>query len=141
MRLKDFLLSPPDPKPTYHHDVLGDMNFSEDDEAWVGFLDCIPLSVAYTAQSEPDPVLIGYGLSLLQDRAWLEAEIENAGRQFALQDTFYQDEVRGLKIGKIYVDRRKGVNSALIDLTGGRDYRAWRVEFKERVCEGMGFDS
>lgn len=141
MRLKDSLFSPPEPRPTYHHDVLGDMNFSEDDEAWAALLNGITLFIAYTAQSEPDPVLIEYGISLVKERAWLESEIESAAHQFALRDAFYQNEVRGLKIGGIYVDRRKGINSALVDLTGGRDYRAWRLEFTERICMGMGFDS
>lgn len=142
MRLVDFLFSkPPDPEAVYHHDVLGAMNFSEDDEAWLGILNGIPVSVAYTEQSEPDPILIEYGISLAQDIAWLKAEIESQANRYISEHPSYDDEVRGLAITVIRVDRRKGTNTALIDLAGGRDFRAWRVEFSERTCEGMGFDS
>ena len=117
------------------------MNFSDDDEAWVGFLNGITLYISYTMQPEPEPLLLEYGISLAQDGVWIEAEIERSADQYVSKNPSYKSEVRGLAVGAIRVHRRKGVNVAVIDLTGGRDYRAWRIEFSERTCEGMGFDS
>ena len=117
------------------------MNFSEDDEAWSAIFNGLPVFVAYTKQSEPEQVLIEYAISLAQNVAWLEAELEIQARRYVLEHPSYSDEVNGLVIAAIRADRHKAINTALIDLAGGSDYRSWRLEFSERICEGMDFDS
>ena len=121
--------------------LLGHMQYIEDDEAWLGELNGIAVSVAYTGQPQPAPSLIEYGASLARDQAWLRAEIQRHSDQYSKQYPYYADEVRGLTLGVISVYEYKGVSKALIDLEGGRDYRAWRVEFTGRSCDGIGFDS
>ena len=138
--LSKIFSQPPDPVAMCHHDLLGQMRYVEDDEAWLGWLDGIAVSVTYTGQSQPARSLIDYGVSLAQDQGWLTAEIQRQSEQYIAQKPFYADEVRELTIGVISVYENKGVNKALIQLKGGHDYRAWRIEFTEQSCNGIGFD-
>ena len=137
------LLFPPsqDPEKLYHHDILGDLRYWEDDEAWFGMFDNVFVSIAYEGQSQPDPSLIEYAVSLVQDKVGLKAEIERQSNQFISENQSYTDEVRGLIMSVLQVYKKKGINRALIELTGGFDYRVWRLEFTGRTCDGIGFDS
>jgi len=145
MKLTKFLQSlfeePPSPVKIYHHGLLGAMQYIEDDEAWSGVSNGVQVSVAYGGGSEPDSWLIEYAISLVENRAWLEAAVVEASNKYLTKHPSYTDEVRGLAIDSIHIYDNEGIRSAFIELKGGRDYRAWRMDFAERKCYGLGFDS
>ena len=123
MKLTKFLQSlfeePPPPAKIYHHDLLGDMQYIEDDEAWIGVFNGLRVSVAYEGGSEPDSWLIEYAISLVVDRAWLEAAIVEASNKYLTKHPSYTDEVRGLVIDLIQIYNNESIRSAFIELKGG----------------------
>jgi hypothetical protein len=85
--------------------------------------------------------MIAYAREVLNDDSWLETCLENAKREALDEfDKFYHDEINALRWGFIHIHFHKGVCHILADLEVGKDYRAWRIEFRDRHCDGIGFD-
>jgi hypothetical protein len=120
---------------------LGTMQWSKDDEAWLGDYKHKKFGLAYEGKSTPTSELIAYAHEVLDDPAWLDATLAEA-RQQALKEYPgpLHAEIQSLSWGAIHFYRRKGVRGIIADLNGGKDYRAWRIEYRDRHCEGIGFD-
>lgn len=122
--------------------TLGQLLWSEEDEAWFGEFDSLRFSLAYSGESQPSAAVLDYAREMLKDAAWLAASLaqakEDAKGEF---DKFYHPEVESLSFGRIHFYIHKGKRRILAELDGGKDYRCWRIEYDDRICEGMGFDS
>jgi hypothetical protein len=140
-----------DPEPIITDPVLGKMSWSDDDEAWSGSYNGFNFLISYDLKARPDETVLAYARESLNDRAWLdgslaEAKEKHKGEIGEKNRAFYGPEmdeltwetisfgrhIRGKHQGKLYI---------FASLASGRDYRAWRIEFVQRTCEGMGFDS
>ena len=129
------------PVPTFSDSKLGAMLWSEDDEAWLGEYRGRKFGLAYEGTSAPRSELIAYAHEVLDDPEWLDASIAQAKQQVI--KTYPEpshDEIRSLAWGAIHFYRHKGARRIIADLEGGKDYRAWRIEYHDRQCEGIGFD-
>jgi len=122
--------------------VLGAMRWSEDDEAWIGEYNGFCFALPYERKREPGSAVVDYARETLADPRWLNDGLAQA-RATAPRDfgQYYVDEVNSLIFGLIHFYSYKGQSRAFAELEGGRDFRCWRIEYSEKKCEGMGFDS
>ncbi len=70
-----------EPLPTYTDPQLGTMQWSKDDEAWLGEYKHRKFTLAYEWKSRPTGELIAYATEVLDDPAWLDASLAEAKQQ------------------------------------------------------------
>ena len=123
--------------------VLGQMEWSQDDGAWIGEYNGFKFGLAYEREKRVlvDP-LVAYAREILNDPAWLASTLA-AAKAAARKEygKFYEAEIDGLSFGLIDFYLFRGKRRIIASLEGGRDYRCWRIEYADRTCEGIGFDS
>jgi hypothetical protein len=121
--------------------VLGSMTWSQDDEAWFGQYGGKKFSLAYEWTRTPPDSLITYAREVLNDAGWLASSLAQA-KEMAKRDCGdpYLAEIDALTLGRIHFYLHKGKRRIIADLVGGMDDRLWRIEYDDRVCEGIGFD-
>ena len=131
-----------DPDTNYSDPVLGPLEWSEDDEAWLGDFNSLRFSLAYDGAPRASEQVVAYAREFLADPQWLAASLAEAKKgakdEYA---PFYDPEIDALSFGRIHFHLYKHKRRIFAELEGGRDFRAWRIEFADRHCEGIGFDS
>ena len=140
---------PPEPDPTFTDHVLGTMAWSNDDEAWAGTYNGFKYFIDYEEQAVPSESVLAYAREILNDPAWLgktlsEAKSKHKNELPEKLRTFYNDEIDALTWDTIsfWGPRKKGQRRRIFGtLSGGRDYRDWRIEYEERTCQSLGFDN
>lgn len=139
--LSDLFKNGEDPLPVFTDPLLGKMEWSKDDEAWLGARRQVKFGLAYDRKSSPAAELIAYAHQVLCGGAWMENSLAEA-KQRARQEypQAYHEEIQGLTWGTVHFYLHKGTRRIIADLEGGRDDRAWRIEYHDRECEGIGFD-
>lgn len=130
-----------EPQPSYTDGVLGAMTWSPEEEAWCGQYRGQQFSLAYEWTKTPPDALISYAREALHDPGWLAASLAEAKAR-ARQECgdSYQAEIESLALGQIHFYLHKGARRIIADLEGGPEDRSWRIEYGDRVCEGIGFD-
>ncbi|MBI3561947.1 MAG: hypothetical protein HY080_09570 [Gammaproteobacteria bacterium] len=128
------------PQPTYMDSELGQLRWSEFDEAWLGFFKGFKYAIAYGYEDSPNEELLAYARDILSKPIWLKEAIDNAiseaSEKFA---TTYFYEIRTLKLNCIRFYTNDDENRILVEFNGGKNSRTWKVEFRERLCEGMSY--
>ena len=121
--------------------LLGEMEWSHDDEAWVGNAQGFRFSLGYDGQATPSESLVGYARDILSDAQWLTSTFAEAKAEaIRSYEGYYEEEIRSLSFESIHFYDFKGANRILADLEPGREDRCWRIEYADRRCEGIGFD-
>jgi len=142
------------PIASLDHPRLGQLRWSHDDEGWTGQVAGIHFEIARASGAQPDPRLLEYAESaLLADPNWLLSELEAAKTQF-LQEcrerseemaAYYAPEVDTLRYEVVAFRVRKRRVEIFADLGERSDppapIRFWRIQFVERSCEGLAFDT
>jgi hypothetical protein len=131
---------PPDKR--FDDPALGPMQWDDEWEAWLGQHQGVRFSLDYERQPRPTPELSEYARSILTDPTFLTDSLD-AARAKAMSEfePFHHPEIEALRLDLVHFLRRKDGLGILADLEGGRDFRAWRIEFSGRQCDGIGFDS
>ena len=130
-----------DPEASCFDEVLGEMNWSEDDEAWAGQFNGHEFVLAYEYESKPIGPLVVYARQVMGDPAWLEATLFEAKKK--AEDYYgkqYMSEISSLRFGVIHFSCGKHGLRIIADLEGGLADRCWRIEYADMNCEGIGFD-
>ena len=142
-----------DPESRIADPVLGELNWSDHEEGWFGSCNGFHFSIAYDRTRVPDDGLLTYVRESLSDPTWLNSALAQAKEQYKQEfrpndREFYSAEIDELTWESLHFGRysgggakRRGKLFILASLEPGRDFRAWRVEFFEHTCEGLGFDS
>ena len=132
-----------DPVPTFEDPTLGHMEWSEDDEAWVGAYNGFRFGLAYERESKtPTPRVLAYAKDVLGEADWLASTLESEKKVWISKvPPSVKEEVARLKFGLVYFSFRKGSGYIIADVEGGGDDRCWRIEYHDRKCDGMGFDT
>ena len=142
------------PITSLDHPRLGQLSWSRDEEGWTGEVAGICFVIDRSSGAQPDPRLIEYAESvLLADPNWLLSELEAAKTQFLQQcrdrseemAAYYSPEVDTLRYEVVVFRVRRRRVRIFADL-GERSApsapdRSWRIQFVERSCEGLGFDT
>lgn len=133
-----------EPVANFTDPALGFMKWSEDDEAWSGECNGIKYLLSFERiSSVPVKELIDYAVGFLSDPTWVLASLEQA-KQEAIEefdDGNYEEEIKSLMIDEVHFYLYKNRRRIIAGLDGGRDFRAWKIEYEEKTCEGIGFDS
>ena len=130
------------PERNYSDPVLGPLEWSEEEEAWLGDFNAHQFSLEYDGSPRASEQVVAYAREFLADPQWVEASLAEA--KAAARDEYapsYDPEIDALTFGRIHFYIHKRNRRVFAQLLGGHDYRAWRIEYADRQCEGIGFDS
>jgi hypothetical protein len=143
-RIKSFLCDPGAmPSKAWHHEVLGDTSWSEDDEAWVGEYNRIQFLLSYERDSpNPPDEVVTYAIEVLAPQFDLIGRIEQLkSDSVSVFPKNLQQEIPKLELENIQFYRDKGSCFAMACLLGGEDYRAWRFDIQDNELSNLSFDS
>jgi len=140
------------PIASLDHPRLGQLLWSRDEEGWTGQVAGIHFEIARASGAQPDPRLIAYAESvLLADPGWLSSELEAAKTRFLHEcdgeemAAYYAPELDTLRYEVVVFrvrDRRVGIFAHLGERSDPpAPDRLWWIQFVERSCEGLGFDT
>ncbi len=132
------------PEPLRHLDdpVLGPLVWAEDAEAWTGHSPGFRFELAYDRLKEPSPAVVAYAREVLGAPSWLFEQLRLAKQAAqAGHPAFYAAEIEALAYDVISFSANADRRRIFATLGPGRDYRLWRIEFADRTCQGIGFDS
>ena len=140
-----------DPEPTFTDPVLGEMKWFDDDEAWLGSYNGFKFGISYDRKSRPEESILAFARDILNDAAWLNSSLAAAKEKHKNEMSvkmraFYTPEIDELTweiihFSKLQNGKDRGKHYIIGGLDPGREYRCWRIEFVERTCQGLGFDS
>jgi hypothetical protein len=121
--------------------VLGSLRWGDENECWLGEHRGVQFSLDYDRTVRPHPELVDYARSILCDPSFLTESLENARAKAMTEfEAFYHPEIEALTLDGVHFCRRRDGCGLLADLQGGRNFRAWRIEYSGRRCDGIGFD-
>jgi len=121
---------------------LGQMVWSSDDEAWIGTREGVQFALGYERKATPSSNLVAYATEVLADPSWLASTLEEEKNSWASKvPTSEKSEVATLRFGLIYFSMHKNQGYIFAIVEGGRDNRSWRIEYHDRHCDGLGFDT
>lgn len=122
--------------------ILGELRWSEDDEAWFGKYKKYDISIAYEHGGSPGDKLLDYARSILSENSFLEDNLKTEKEKYIKANPKFKEEVISLHYVFIHFYRyNERENRILADLGSCISSRSWRIEYCEMLCEGIGFDS
>ena len=131
-----------EPDSIYTDEVLGAMHWSDEDESWHGECRGVKFSLDYERLKRPTDAVVAYAREVLEAPEFLAASIAaEKEKEKTRYGDFYTAEIDELTMGEIHFYLHKGNRRMFVGLDGGRDYRVWRIEYQDRTCEVIGFDS
>ena len=139
--LSDWFRKPAAPEPAIQDAVVGELLWSADDDGWSGVHDGLAFTIGCLGGSRPAEDLIAYARHMITRRDWLEAELARAKHAVPPHLAKFGDELQALRFERIHFTITRGKRYTFGELGPGRDYRAWRIEFTDDKCQGIGFDS
>lgn len=122
--------------------ILGLMLYNDDDESWVGHFNSFEFHLAYNESTSPSDRLIEYAISVLSTPDWLQSELnkEKINIQSYYDDSL-KSEIQSLDYVNIMFYERGDSLNILAQLSDDLGDRLWRIEFTNRKCDGIGFDT
>jgi len=141
--LKKLFAKGEDPLPVVDDPQFGHMEWSEDDEAWIGAYRGLRFALAYDRKATPTAPLLAYAQEVLNDPEWLQRTLEEGKNRWASKGSpAIKAEIAALRFGLIYfsIHKHRGPYIFAI-LEGGGIDRSWRIEYHGRRCDGLGFDT
>lgn len=130
-----------DPLLTILHPTLGSLRWSQEEKEWAGEADGLAFCLSHEGGSEPTAELLAYAESLLFPPTLLLDGLHSERKKWLARYPNKASEIDLLKYEHITFYRQKGKNRVFAMLGPETDGRAWRVEFQEHRCTGLGFDT
>jgi hypothetical protein len=135
-----------DPVRTFEDPTLGHMEWSKDDDAWIGTYNGFRFALSYARKATPTPRVLAYAKDVLGDAGWLASTLEVEKKVWLSNvPPSGKEEVAGLKFGLVHFsfrrEFRRETGYIIADVEGGGDNRSWRIEYHDRKCDGLGFDT
>ena len=125
--------------PVFADDVLGQLDWSDDDEAWVGRHAGLRFSLSFESGNAPTREIVEYARSLLRDSEWLAETLELCKRK-ALSESppKLAAEILALEFRTLHFQNSRQL---LIQFFEGDEEPFWSADFKGRELTGIGCDS
>lgn len=122
---------------------LGSLLWNEDEESWQGnFKGYLFLISLEKEKSEPTSEILNYAYHILANTEILKTGLESEKLKYLARYPKDFMEVETLKYESVSFYRYKSKENRIIaSLTSSSEYRAWRIEFSNETCEGLGFDT
>jgi hypothetical protein len=132
----------PPPPPPFTDAVLGPMQWSEDNESWIGKCNGFEFALGYEGEPAPTPAVLDYAKDVLSRPDWLASTLAAEKKRWESRvPKRLLAELEGLRFGVIYFSMFPTSYYIFATLEGGQDPRCWRVEYHGHECDGMGFDT
>ena len=143
--LKKLFAKPTPPEP-FTDPILGQLNWFTQDEGWQGQYNGFNFFIGDCGTDHPDEPVLAYTREILNDPTLLNASLAQAKARHKANLSeklrqFYTPEIDELTWDVLYFSVHKGKRTIFATLKPGRDYRSWRIEFTDRQCDGLGFDT
>jgi hypothetical protein len=131
------------PKQEVEAGALGVLNWSDDDEAWRGTFKGVEFFVFPDEPRDTQPgQALAYAESILMSLDWLRDAIEVEKNKYAAEHPKFASEIQSLKIESLCFSVHKSKGRYLnCQLGFGSPNRFWSLDFHDRKCSGMGFDT
>ena len=141
MALSDWLRRSAAPEPAIRDAVVGELIWSAEHDGWSGVHDGLAFTIGFQGDATPAEDLVAYARQMITGREWLEAELARAKQAVPPHLAKFGDELQDLRFERFHFSITRGARYTFAELGPGRDYRAWRIEFTDDKCQGIGFDS
>lgn len=129
-----------DPIPAYEDPDIGLMKWSKDHEAWIGTHAGLQFALSYERKAAPTPKLLAYAKEVLADSDWLLSTFEEQKKNWKVPP-HVEAELAALRFGLVSFSMHKGQGYIFATVEGGGGNRCWRIEYRGRKCDGLGFDT
>jgi hypothetical protein len=131
----------PEPPPPFTDAVLGLMEWSEDDESWMGKYNGFDFALGYEGEPALTQAVLDYAKVFLSQPDWLASALAAEKKRWESRvPKRLWPELEALRFGIIYFSMFHGPYT-FATLEGGQDPRCWRIEYHGHECDGMGFDT
>lgn len=140
MGWRDWFKSAP-PAPPENDPRLGPLIWVAEEDGWCGSFNGFHFILEHESGSHAPEALKTYAVATLQDRDSLLAALAEAIATAPAPLEPFHEEMRELRYEALHFSLGPRGRGIFATLGPGRDYRCWRIEFNERKCKGIGFDS
>jgi len=140
MGWRDWFKTTP-PAPPEHDPRLGQLSWVAEEDGWCGSFNGFRFILGHEGGSHAPEGLKAYALDTLQDRDALLAALSEAIATAPDHLKPFREEMLQLRYEDLHFSIGPHGRGIFATLGPGRDYRCWRLEFNDRKCEGIGFDS
>jgi hypothetical protein len=137
---RDWFKKVPPPLP-FEDPRLGPLQWSSEHDGWYGTLNGLKFILGHDPNEQPPEALKNYAYEILCDRAFLEQSLAEAIRTAPGYYRGLTDEMNALKYDELHFSISRKGRMLFATLEPGAVNRFWRLEFFERRCDGIGFDS
>ena len=131
----------PPPLDALSHPVLGVLRWSSPEKGWVGETSGLPFCLSHHGTPEPTGELLAYAETMLSPPTPLLEGLRHEKHSWLTKYPRNTAEVAALNYVQVTFYRHKEKNQVFATLGPDTDGRAWRIEFQENRCMGLGFDS
>lgn len=129
------------PTPSLTNEALGSMTWTKDENGWAGSFNGLAYVLSYEKKEVPNPDMLAYAVRVLRNRDWLVQTLEQEKRSWIAKYPDNAAEIETLQFGTISFYRHKDAFHIFASLNPEVGDRAWRIEYKNDQCMGLGFDS
>ena len=131
------------PRPTFHDDVLGALDWDDEEEAWVvpAHQSKAAFRVLVAGRDRPDEGLMPHARELSEDsRPLLDqvpAFLDAAARDYPIA----AHEIRGLRVESVVLPWPDAPDDGIVYFEGpNTEERLWRCDYADRRLRWLGFD-
>ena len=140
MGWRDWFKKAPPPLPS-EDPRLGTLQWSDEQDGWCGSLNGLKFVLGHDRHSQAPEALKDYAHLMLQDREFLDRALAEAIRTAPSYYRHLADEMQALGYDELHFSMSPRGRMLFATLEPGGVDRFWRLEFFERQCDGIGFDS
>ncbi len=131
------------PQREFDAGALGMLRWSDDDEAWRGMFNGVEFFVFPDESRDTQPgEALRYAESILMSFDWLKDAVESKKTTYVFEHPQFASELQNLGIESLSfsVHKKKG-RYLNCQLGYGSPDRFWTLDFHDRKCSGIGFDT
>ncbi len=131
------------PRPTFHDDVLGALDWDDDEEAWVvpAHRSNAAFRVLVAGRDRPDERLMPHARELSADPRPLLDQVPDFLDAAARDAQIAADEIRGLRVESVFLPWPDAPDDGMVYFEGpNTEERLWRCDYADRRLRWLGFD-
>lgn len=129
------------PPPPFDDPRLGVLQWVAEQDGWCGSMNGLSFVLGNDPRSQPPEALKDYAHEILHDRPFLERALREAIQAASSHYLELSDEMKALQYDELHFSISPKGRRLFATLGPGARDRCWRLEFLERTCLGIGYDS
>jgi hypothetical protein len=131
------------PRPTFHDDVLGTLDWDDDEEAWVvpAHRSNAAFRVFVAGRDRPDEGLMSHARELSADPRPLLDQVPAFLEASAREASIAALEIRGLRVDSVFLPWPDAPDDGIVEFDGpNTEERLWRCDYADRRLRSLAFD-